>query len=127
MIGWGVSMVITMMLWFLPMSQENTVIGMIHLVSGLIAELFGMYWLYQCHMRLVLPLDEIIAYRWKTLWYYECGGCVFVGLSSLFAMASVQLFMILILIALCILIIKVKKEYDNLKASEKLFMSESQS
>ena len=52
---------------------------------------------------------------------------VFVGLSSLFAMASVQLFMILILIALCILIIKVKKEYDNLKASEKLFMSESQS
>ena len=69
MIGWGVSMAITMMLWFLPMRQENTVIGMILLVSGLIAELFGMYWLYQCHMRLVLPLDENIAYRWKTPWY----------------------------------------------------------
>ena len=127
MIGWGVSIVITIVMWFLPMSQVNSVAMVILLVSGLIAELFGMYWLYQCHMRLVLPLDENIAYRWKTLWYYECVCCVFVGLSSLFAMASVQLFMILILIALCILIIKVKKEYDNLKASEKLFMSESQS
>ena len=121
MIGWGISMVITIVMWFFPMNEENVIPGVILLVLGLIVELFGMYWLYQCHSRLVAPLDEDIAYRWTRLWYYECAGIVFVGLIPFFASASYQFSVMLLLIALGILIVKLKKEYDNLKASEKLF------